>query len=267
MDNLTLTWAAIYAVDIIVVCLFIGSFFMSADNIYKEKYTTHLRYNDVRHLPLTYLAWFVYALVLDVKVVVIFTTFSTDLDENVFFGPNTLKTSLAIAGLVFLTFIATQHDLKTGQRRNQLVSLTAAVVFDHLDSVDILDNLFDKEARTEFPAGLATTIIVICCLNLLLPTLPMFTLVKTRFGLRRLPEKYELMHKFAIGYLVNLPLFVTRMITWHGLSSGISIFLLKNVMAIGVVTFEICEHFCNHDNKHKDEEMKHVQNVVPDTSV
>ena len=267
MDNLTLTWAAIYAVDIIVVCLFIGSFFMSADNIYKEKYTTHLRYNDVRHLPLTYLAWFVYALVLDVKVVIIFTTFSTDLDENVFFGPNTLKTSLAIAGLVFLTFLATQHDLKTGHRREQLVALTSTIVFDILDGVDNLDNLFDKEARIEFPPGLASTNIVICCINFLLPTIPLFTLAKTRFSLRKLPEKYELMHKFAIGYLVNLPLFVTRMITWHGLSSGISIFLLKNVMAIGVVTFEICEHFCNHDNKHKDEEMKHVQNVVPDTSV
>lgn len=244
MDNLSTTWAAIYSADAVVLTLFVASFVMSTDNIYKEKHTHDLRFNDVSHLPLTYIAWFVYAVVLDVKIVVIFTTFSTDLDEAYFFGPNTMKTTLALSGIVFLAFLATQHDIKNDTRRTQVIALTSTIIFDILDGVDNMDNLFEKPVRDEFPPGLDDTIIAICCINFLLPTIPLFTLAKTRFSLKKLPERLELFHKFAIAFIVNLPLFITRMITWHGLSSGISIFLLKNVIAMGVVTFEVCEHFC-----------------------
>ncbi|KAH3825708.1 hypothetical protein DPMN_127589 [Dreissena polymorpha] len=122
--------------------------------------------------------------------------------------------------------------------------LTTTVLFDILDGVDILENLFEKDVRESFPAGLARTMIVICCLNFMLPTLPLFTLAKTRFGLKKLPEKLELLHKIGVAYIVNLPLLITRMITWHGLSAGISIFILKNVIAIALVTFELVEEFC-----------------------
>lgn len=272
MDNLSMTWAAIYTADALVLVLFVASFVMSTDNIYIEKHTRSVQFDDVRHLPLTYIAWFVYGVVLDAKVIVIFTTFSTELDEAKFFGPNTMKTSLAIAGLVFVTFLATQHDVKTGHRKDQLVALTATVLFDILDGVDSMDNLFDKPARDEFPPGLDDTIIIICCINFLLPTIPLFTLAKTRFTLHKLPEKLELFHKLAIAYIVNLPLFITRMITWHGLSSGISIFLLKNLIAMGTVTFEVIEHFCadrseNEDFESEMETNSHGGRYISNTAV
>lgn len=256
MDNLSILWTAAYGIDAIVVVLAIGSFVMSARNIHIEKHTQFLRYNDARHLPLTYITWLVYAIVLDIKVVVIFTTFSTRLDEGNFFGPNTMKTSLAIAALVFLTFLTAQHDVKSGRRREQLVELTSTVIFDILDGVDNMDNLFDKRARDEFPSGLDITIITICCINFLLPTIPLFTLAKTKFSLRELPESVEVIYKLAIGYIVNLPLLIIRMIIWHRLSSGISIFVLKNALAIGVVTFEICEHYCNRGNRVENDEQE-----------
>lgn len=266
MDNLSMVWAAAYVADVIVILLFTVSFVMSTRNIHKEKHTRHLRYEDVRHLPLTYIAWLVYAIVLDVKVVVIFTTFSTDLDEATFFGPNTMKTSLALAALIFLTFLSTQHDVRPGRRREQLVALTSTVLFDILDGVDNMDNLFDKKDREEFPSGLDITIIAICCINFLLPTIPLFTLAKTRFSLRELPESLERFHKLTIAYAVNLPLFITRMITWHGLSSGISIFLLKNIIAISVVTFEICEHFCISGKREEVDENGHEERRKSDYS-
>ena len=242
MEHLGHIWAAMYAADAVVIALFIVSFVMSTSVIHTEKRTEDLNYSASRHQPMTYIAWLAYAIILNVKVGVIFTRFSTDLDEDFFFGPNTCKTTLALAGLIFITFLNTQHDTSKNEKRKLLVlTLTATVLVDILDGVDNMDNLFDKAVRDTFPPGLDDAIIGICCINFLLPTIPLLTLSITRFGLHPLPEKLETLHKVALAYLVNLPLFITRMITWHGLSQGISIFSLKNIIVMGVVTFEVLE--------------------------
>ena len=241
MHHLSFKWAAMFAADAVVIVVFIYSFIMAAANVQREKKSKHLTFFDAKHQPLTFAAWLLYAAVLDVKVCVIFLTFSTHLDEDNFFGPNTCKTTLALAGLVFITFLHTQHDVRDGNRKALILTLTSMVVVDILDCVEYLDNLFEKDVRDTFPSGLGDAMIVVCCINFLLPTIPLLTLSLTRFGLHPLPEKLELLHKISLAYLVNLPLFTTRMIMWHGLRQGISIFTLKNFVVMGVVTFEVLE--------------------------
>ncbi|XP_060558496.1 uncharacterized protein LOC132718784 [Ruditapes philippinarum] len=254
MSNLSNTWAAIYSADAVVIALFALSFMMASRNMNIEKHSQSLTFSDVKHLPLTYIAWFVYTVIMDVKIIVIFSTFSTDLDEDSFFGPNTLKTTIALTGIVFITYLPTLNDIQHGHRKDIIITLTSTVVFDILDGVDNLENLFEKDVRDTYPPGLDDAIIAVCCINFLLPTVPLFTLAKTKFGIKKLPFKLELLHKFAIAYLINLPLFITRMITWHGLSQGISIFLLKNIMAMGVVTFEVGEKLIFSKKSHERKE-------------
>ena len=256
MEHLGNTWAVIYAADAVVVALFIISFIMATTVMHKEKRTEDLTFSTSRHQPLTYVAWIVYAVVLDIKVGVIFTRFSTHLDEDFFFGPNTCKTTLALAGLIFVTFLNTQHDAaRDGNRKALILTLTATVLVDILDGVDVMDSLFEKDVRDTYPPGLDDTMIAVCCINFLLPTVPLLTLSVTRFGLHPLPEKLEMLHKLALAYMVNLPLFITRMITWHGLSQGISIFLLKNIIVMGTVTFEVLEKWYIEEKKeHKSRE-------------
>ena len=236
---------------------------MSTRVFHNEKRAGNLFFSDSKYQPLTFVAWLVYATVLDIKVGVIFASFSTNLDEDYFFGPNTCKTSIALAGLVFITFLNTQHDARHGDRRALILTLTATVLVDILDGVDNLDNLFEKDIRDTFPPGLDDAMIAICCINFLLPTIPLLTLSLTRFGLHPLPEKLETLHKLGVAYLVNLPLLITRMITWHGLAQGISIFTLKNIIVLGVVTFEVLEKWYVEEEKLKvenigDTEMKTI---------
>ncbi|XP_045174023.2 transmembrane protein 121B-like [Mercenaria mercenaria] len=271
MNNLSYTWAAIYGADAFVTVLFVISFLMASRNINIEKHNQDLTFSDLQHLPLTYISWFVYSAVMDIKIAVIFRTFSTDLGEAFFFGPNTLKTTIALTGIVFLSYLPTLNDVQHGHRKDIITTLTSTVVFDILDGVDNLENLFEKDVRDTYPQGLDYAIIAACCINFLLPTVPLFTLAKTKFGLEKLPVKLEMLHKFAIAYLVNLPLFVTRMITWHGLSQGISIFLLKNIMAMGVVTFEVCEKLLfikkgKEENKANDSHNKPVDRYLHNRS-
>ena len=241
MHHLSYTWAVMYAADAVVIAIFIASFLKATNVIREEKKLKHPAFSNSKHQPLTYVAWLVYAVILDIKVSVLFATFSTHLDEDFFFGPNTCKTVLAMAGLVFITFLHTQHDVRDGDRKVLVLTLTPTILVDLLDSVEYLDNLFDKDVRETFPPGLDDAMIAVCCINFLLPTIPLLTLSLTRFGLKPLPQKLLLLHKLSLAYLINLPLFTTRMITWHGLSHGISIFTLKNIVVMGVVTFEVLE--------------------------
>jgi hypothetical protein len=260
MSNLSSTWAAIYSADVVVIALFAISFMMASRNMNIEKHSQGLSFSDLQHLPLTYIAWFVYTVIMDVKIIVIFSTFSTDLEEDSFFGPNTLKTTIALTGGVFITYLPTLNDIQHGHRKDIIITLTSTVVFDILDGVDNLENLFEKDIRDTYPPGLDDAIIVVCCINFLLPTVPLFTLAKTKFGIQKLPFKFEMLHKISLAYMINLPLFITRMITWHGLSQGISIFLLKNIMAMGVVTFEVCEKLIFSKKSH---ERKGSNDVTP----
>ena len=240
-----------FAADAVVIVIFILSFITSTRVIHSEKRVDNLSFLDSRHQPLTYVAWTVYAIVLDIKVAFIFAYFSTDLDEDYFFGPNTCKTSIALAGLIFITFLNTQHNARDGNRKALILTLTATVLVDILDGVDNLDNLFEKDVRETFPPGLDDAMIAVCCINFLLPTIPLLTLSLTRFGLTALPEKLETLHKVGVAYLVNLPLLITRMITWHGLAQGISIFTLKNIIVLGIVTFEVLEKWYLEEEKFK----------------
>ena len=249
MNHKNYNWASLYAADAIVMTLFILSFIKSANVIRMEKKSTHQMIINTKHQPLTYISWFVYACVLDYKVAIIFSSFSTHLDEDYFFGPNTCKTSLALAGLIFITFLKTQHDVKHGSRKTLILTLTANVFVDILDGVKYIDNLFRKDVRDTFPHYLDDVMISVFCINFLLPTIPLLTLSLTKFGLHPLPAKLELLHKVVLAYLVNLPLFITRMITWHGLSQGISIFTLKNITVMAVVTFEVLHKWYIEDEK------------------
>ena len=257
MEHLGNNWAAIYAADVVVMTMFVISFIMATLVMHNEKKIENLTFSDSRHQPMTYVAWIVYAVVLNIKVGVIFTEFSTDLDEVYFFGPNTCKTTLALSGLIFITFLNTQHSAMDGKRKALILTLTATVMVDVLDGVDNIDPLFDKAIRDTFPPGLDDAMIAICIINFLLPTIPLLTLSITRFGLHPLPEKLETLHKLSLAYIVNLPLFITRMITWHGLSQGISIFALKNIIAMGIATFEVLEKW--YVQEQEEEEFDNVE--------
>jgi hypothetical protein len=183
----------------------------------------------------------VYTVVLGVKVVAIFSTDAKDLHETNFFGQNTLKASIALAAVVFLTFLPTLNDVQHGPRKDLTVALTSTVTVDILDGVDNLEILFDVGLIDTFPQGLDYVIIIVSCINFMLPIVPLFILARYRFGLKAPSMKYLALLRFAIVYLVNFPLLVLRLYIWHGLSRGISVFLLKNMMAMGVVTFELFE--------------------------
>lgn len=61
--------------------------------------------------------------------------------------------------------------------------------------VEAIDVLFDKKARASFSDGIPVALMVIACINLLLPTIPFVTLSLTGFGQKRLSNVLVSAHK------------------------------------------------------------------------
>lgn len=240
VENKGINWLLFLIADVITLCLFIASFVVSYQQIASPRPDSEMERTGSW---LGVGSWFLYSAIVATKAGIIFMDFADDLDENDFFGPNTLKTTLALAGVVFLLHLSSLHDAKPGsERRSYIEELTGTVIFDIMDCVDSMEPLFIKEDRKDFPPGLEEAIVTIACLNFVIPTIPLLTLTHTKFGHAKLPRRLVMIHKILLAFIVNLPLLVMRMILWHGLNHGVSIFSLKNVIVIAMISYDFYEH-------------------------
>lgn len=262
-------WLACIAADLVVTWVFIACFVLSFKHLKKtRKNGTEDGEFEVASYSLVPLTWFIYATLLAIKVGICFKDFAFLLDEDIFFGPNTLKTTIALGGVVFTLLLATNHDAKPGSpRRKYIEELSGTVIFDILDCVDSMEILFLKEERDTFPPGLEDTIIAIALINFVIPTIPLATLSKTKYGKAKLSHKLVIIHKVILAFCVNLPLLITRMILWHGLSRGISIFSLKNFIVIVIISFDLYETLEGeeHEKKLESNSGQAVNDSAPDS--
>jgi hypothetical protein len=236
-------WVSWIVADIAIILVFITAFIISYRHLKLAKDAV-VRNVPIQTgaLPLGYLAWFVYSVFLATRVAIIFKDFAFHLKEEDFFGPNTLKFSIALAAFIFMLLLLCHHDAEVKSDRKHIIAeLTGTVVFDVLDSVDALDVLFDGEAIIDFPPHMDTAIIVIACVNLVLPTLPLMTLSRTHYGHKHTPREIMMLHKMLLVFLVNLPLLIIRFLLWHLLSKEISIFPVKNLIVIFLVFHDLYE--------------------------
>lgn len=236
-------WSSWFIADIAVVLIFVTAYIISYRHLILAKDAV-VKNTPIQTgaLPLGYLAWFVYSGLLATRVAIIFNDFAFQLNEKDFFGPNMLKITISMAAFVFMLLLLCHHDAGMDSERKQfIVELTGTVVFDVLDSVDVLDIMFAKEAIDDFPIYMDTAVIVIACVNLILPTLPLMTLSRTHFGHKHAPSELIMLHKMLLVFFVNLPLLIIRLLLWHLLSKDISIFPVKNVIVIFMVIHDVYE--------------------------
>ncbi|XP_063411982.1 uncharacterized protein LOC134694838 [Mytilus trossulus] len=243
-------WLAFIGADIVVAIVLCLCFFLSYRHLNRAQPKGDNESPESASLLFVPISWFAYSALLAIKVGIAFKDFAFLLSEDIFFGPNTLKTTIALCGIIFALLLATNHDAKPcSPRRKYIDELTGTVIFDILDCVDSMDMLFFKEERDTFPIGVDDAIIAIALINFILPTIPLITLSKTKYGEAKLSHKLVIIHKVLLAFLVNLPLLITRMILWHGLSRGILIFLLKNVIVIGMISFDLYETLEGEENE------------------
>jgi len=260
-------WYAWVVADLAVLLLFIMASIISYKHLILARKAV-LRKSPIQtgSLPMAYFAWFVYSTLLAIRVAIIFKDFAWKLKEEDFFGPNSLKINISMAAFVFMMLLLSHHDAESNsERKHAITEISGTVVFDVLDSVDVLDTLFNKRAIDEFPPHFETAIIVIACINLILPTLPLMTLSKAHFAHKIIPREISILHKMLLVFLVNLPLLSIRLVLWHVLDTDISIFPVKNLLVIFVVFHDLYEKRREDIDREEEETDGNVDPDVPDS--
>ena len=100
-------------------------------------------------LPLAYAAWGLYSVTLSSKVAVIFLYVAPTLDNTSEFGPNTLKTAVAAATVIFLLMVLSHTNAEVSANAQLYINkLIGCVSLDILDTVNFLEvNLLIKYTK------------------------------------------------------------------------------------------------------------------------
>ncbi|KAK3793183.1 hypothetical protein RRG08_009482 [Elysia crispata] len=249
-------WYAWIAADVAAVLSFMVAFFIS----YRElKLVLRASLSAKQHhvqpsveagsFPLMYFSWMVYSIVMVVRVAVIYQNFAYKIKIDEFFGTNMLKFTIALSGVVFLLLVAAHHRAKPGTTaRNQINLLSAMVPFDVIDAVDILSIFFDKEGKDAMEPVFQWAVIVVACINLILPVVPLMMLSKSHFGMHSITPSINMLHRLLHIFVINGPLLALRILMWHREGRDVSPLIVKNIVMVLVVSMDLYESRVEQDD-------------------
>ena len=250
--------------DILVVCLFVVAL-TSSYKYYKLRRLpsklTGLR-RLISDLPLSYVSWLAFSAVMSAKICVIYVlpnSIANQLKEENFFGPNTLKTGICLAAIILYLFVLSHHDYKTNSKQNSFIQgMVGSAYLDLLDTTQFL-GAFGEDADVIVRNDVDKIVLAIVCLNYVLPTATLYFLARSRFGICPPSSKFQLVHKVVCFLIINVPMFAIRMVIWHMHEKNISVFVVKNIIAIGM-SFKEVHEFCLEvsDVVHEKEEEEEV---------
>lgn len=188
-------------------------------------------------LPLIYLSWAVYAILLLSKIAVIFTSDIPDkLSPKVVAGPQLLKVGIALSGVIFLILVEGHNWSEAGSARYDYVSsVCARVGIEILDSVSFLSIIID-ETKSDFLDTLTSTfisgIVTVAGVNFLLPILILYKLSLGEHCSDKFPIPITVFHNFLHLFIVDLPYFAIRLLLWVRHNHNTSVFIMKNAFGI-----------------------------------
>ncbi|XP_037069461.1 uncharacterized protein LOC119090712 [Pollicipes pollicipes] len=243
-----------FAADFVILFLFIGSLaiahrylrFKHRDRQGEFPYSPKRlirRYprSKLGILPLSYASWVVYSTVVVAKVVVIFTSeIPNTLQPTDRWGPQLLKIAIASSGAVFMLLVEGHHDAEPNSARNTYIRLLCgSTAYEIMDSVQFLSLLILSDSGMILPFTLENTVLVLAAVNFLLPTLTLYKLSLSDFGLETGSPYIVLTYKLLHLALVNVAYMVIRIKLWVSLGGDISLFLMKNILGVFTALYSL----------------------------
>ncbi|XP_078587770.1 transmembrane protein 121B-like [Branchiostoma floridae x Branchiostoma japonicum] len=274
---LNLNWLGWITADIVVVCLWLYALITSY-RYFRQKWMSPGLARIGDELPFAFISWFVYACLYVPRVAIIFKwEIADELTDHDWFGPNALKTTLALSAPLFLLLLYGHHDAKPHtNRKNYVDRLALGVTFDILDSLELLDILFVQESRVILTFELENAILSFACIVFFLPTVALFELRKSRSDGEVASVNFGVLYSLLFMLLVNVPFLVIRMLLWNIYNQDVSVFLIKNVMLLIIGFKDIWENVGPHGPKkcsecdgtfHPDHIEPHKEKCVPEEAI
>ena len=226
-------WAIWICIDIFSIVLFTAAAITSHNKFYAKREKGRLVGNG--ELPLGYLAWGVYSLQLAARSGVIFgsTSVVKAINPTMILGPSVLKTTFALSSIIFVQLVLMHHDAPHSSCRHEYVNDVAqSTALDILDSVSVLNALYDTSS-TEFEIQpLHISVIVVSGINLVLPSIPLFILSRNHFGKRSVSAWFQIAYRIAHILFGDIAMFVVRVMVVSSKDQLISVFAIKNLISL-----------------------------------
>ncbi|RUS74910.1 hypothetical protein EGW08_017326 [Elysia chlorotica] len=268
LGHLHYYWLGIDAFNVILLFLSI----YTAHRAIRKNIDTETKHRPIASGSMGWLAWLFMSASVAAKSVIILKYFAHELVESSqrFFGPNTLKTTIAMGSLIFPIFLISQHDAPFGSEARRVIDdLTETTPFDILDTADILQALL--ESNDSLVKGFPEMILTIAFLNLILPTVQLVTLANYNYGQRKISGRVVNAHRLLSVLAVNIPNLLTRLLLWHGFTTAVSPFTLKNILCIFLNLYDIYDQTRHHliqiENKkqnYEENSKESLQRIRPD---
>ena len=119
---------------------------------------------DVNEIKYTFIAWFVYVLLLCPRIVLLFHDLAKTLNEKDFLGPNFLKMSVSCTPIIYFLLVYGSHN-SNKSRHLSAQGVAAAGALDLFDSIDLLEFLFLPEEGIKFPRGYLHASLTFACIS------------------------------------------------------------------------------------------------------
>ncbi|XP_066276925.1 transmembrane protein 121B-like [Branchiostoma lanceolatum] len=274
---LNLNWLGWIAADVVVVCLWLYALITSY-RYFRQTWMSPGAARTRDELPFAFISWFVYACLYVPRVAIIFKwEIAAKLIDHDWFGPNALKTTLALSAPLFLLLLYGHHDAKPhSNRKNYVDRLALGVTFDILDSLELLDILFVEESRVILTFDLENAILSFACIVFFLPTVALFELRKNRSDGEVASVNFGVLYSLLFMLLVNIPFLVIRLLLWNIYNQDVSVFLIKNVMLLIMGFKDIWENLGPHGPRkcsecdgtfHPDQIEPHKEKCAPEEAM
>ncbi|XP_055351519.1 uncharacterized protein LOC129597854 [Paramacrobiotus metropolitanus] len=189
-------------------------------------------------LPLAYISWAIYSSILIGKMLVILLRHGQQLDVKLLFKSNMLELAFVSTACVFAFVVLGHKQIPRGQEQQRAVIsyLTGRVLMDIIDSVELLNFLYD-DGHAEQPKmqpAVKYAILLFVSIQIFLPTIGLFQLSGTNFAHDRPRKIWKMIHQMLNLFLENIPFLTIRIYLWsmNQFTESTFVFIVKNVFEI-----------------------------------
>lgn len=274
-----LLWCLWIIPDLLVFSTFLAATIISYRYLKHRAETVKKQW--MGELPICYLSWLLYGVILSAKFCIIYalpdiasnsTSIAKSLHETNFFGPNMLQTALSLASIVLYLFVLTNHDTKAHSPQYDFIQAIIGTAYvDLLDTVSFTGILL-KETEVIKKHSLDHITMAIITFNFILPASALLIVSKSYFGTFPLSHRNHLIYKVVYYVVVNLPMFLVRMVIWHLHDQQVSVFLVKNVLGLALAVKDVHDFTLSvtkaiiddHDGGPNDPEARELDEIKPE---
>ncbi|XP_029634725.1 uncharacterized protein LOC115210331 [Octopus sinensis] len=226
-----------------------------ADSIYLALFIVHIHFTYKKHFegyelpnhefkqnfPFGPLTWVIYAMVLSSKLIVVFTSFAAEMeDETGIYSANALRAMFGLTAVVFFLLLMSHvHHTTPDRLKTFIYTVGATVPIDLLDTMDIMELLYEEEKTRRISEGMVYMILVIIVVNLMIPMFPCTILYIQEFGSKHIFVHLMIAQKVVQIFIINLLFMSIRLILWQQFGEGFSAFIIKNILVMGILSYDL----------------------------